>query len=158
MPGIWKALPHGSCSFMVGQAQPKSGHKLEPCLGSHPRWLAGRMVLGEPSGTWIVGAPVPAGLQILTPKDKAGLCPFKDLWFKESRCPRNGRTLAGGDANANSTASQLPKWEWTLKAPPSSMWGLYVLRDHRFPWSKPGLSRLPSSDPNKRGRKGPQET
>lgn len=28
-----------------------------------------------------------------------------------------------------------------------------MLRDYRFPWSKPGLSRLPSSDPNEKGRK-----
>lgn len=109
MSGIWKALPHGPSCFMIGQAQPKSGHKLEPCLGSHPRWLAGRTVLGEPSGTWVVEAPLPAGLQILASKDKAGLCPFKDLWFKESGCPRMGRTLTGGDANANSKVNQLPK-------------------------------------------------
>lgn len=72
---------------MVGQTQSKSGHKLEPCLGSHPPWLGGRMVLGEPLAPRL-GDLLPVGLQILAPKDKAGLCSFKELWFKESRCPR----------------------------------------------------------------------
>lgn len=87
-------------------------------LFGKPPTLGGRIVLGEPSGTWIVGALHPASLQIPAPKDKAGLCPFKELWFKESRCPRMGRTLPDGDAKANSKASPFPVGSGTLKHHP----------------------------------------
>lgn len=42
---------------------------------------------------------------------KAGLCPYKELWFEESRCPVGrvgmGRTLIGPDADAQLQTQQV---------------------------------------------------
>lgn len=117
------ALTGGSCLSWLASPSPTPVHELARRLGTRPPWRGGSEGPRRgPAGTWVVGGGfLPAGLrphglcqpghqeapqgsQAPEVADKAGLCPFKELWFEESRCPvgtrRVGRTLAGPDADA----------------------------------------------------------
>lgn len=106
------ALPGGSLCLLAG-APPapcqstSSPTTVEP---GHPGGVGGKGPERGPAGTWVVAGPppplpdglrplglchpglpeVPQGCRAPEVADKAGLCPFKELWFEESRCPEVG--------------------------------------------------------------------
>lgn len=122
--GLRASSPSGpSVSWLVSPS-PVPVHELAHCLGAqllglggreHPRQgLAGTLGCGRSSSFWLVSdLKVSANLdfrkhhrgpQAPEVAVKAGLCPDKELWFEESRCPVEriwmGRTLQGPDADA----------------------------------------------------------
>lgn len=104
------ALPGGSSLSWLASPSPTPVRELARRLGTRPPTptprLGGRKGPRRgPAGTWVVGGGLlpagrrphglcrpglqeaPQGSQAPEVADKAGLCPFKELWFEESRCP-----------------------------------------------------------------------
>lgn len=131
-PGGSESLqPHWSLCLLAGESQPHASPWACSLLGSPATW-AGReggsqarigrhLGCGRSSSFWLVSdLKVSANLDFRKhhrgPQDpevavKAGLCPYKELWFEESRCPVEriwmGRTLKGPDADAQLQTQQI---------------------------------------------------
>lgn len=121
MAGTCAAWPCGSGSLQAGEAQPAAVQELARHVeatasagpgGERPAPGFGRspslQLASDPSLCRLGFQGAPRESQAPEVVDKAGLCPFKELWFDESRCPV-GR-LGGWDPVGRDANAQLRTW------------------------------------------------
>lgn len=113
LPG--PAPPCGPRSLLAGEAQPRVSPRARFTAwdAAHPGWAGGKVLGGDRLAPGLWEEPfLPAGLRLhhlchpgiqeapqesQAPEvaDKAGLCPFKEFWLEESRCPHGTHGWAG---------------------------------------------------------------